>query len=40
MKKESVLRDKSFGFAARIVKLAQFLHDKNEYVLAKLRVKN
>ncbi|MDR1594455.1 MAG: four helix bundle protein [Prevotellaceae bacterium] len=35
MKKESVLRDKSFGFAARIVKLAQFLHNKNEYVLAK-----
>jgi four helix bundle protein len=35
MKKKSVLRDKSFKFAVRIVKLAQFLNNKNEYVLAK-----
>jgi four helix bundle protein len=35
MKKESVLRDKSFEFAVRIVKLSQFLNNKNEYVLAK-----
>ncbi|MDR1129585.1 MAG: four helix bundle protein [Prevotellaceae bacterium] len=35
MKKRSVLRDKSLAFALRIVKLSQFLHDKNEYVLSK-----
>jgi four helix bundle protein len=35
MKKKSVLRDKSFEFTVRIVKLSQFLNNKNEYVLAK-----
>jgi len=34
--KESVLRDKSYSFAIRIVKLSQFLNiEKKEYVLSK-----
>jgi four helix bundle protein len=34
--KESVLRDKSYAFAIRIVKLSQFLqNEKHEFVLSK-----
>jgi four helix bundle protein len=32
---KSVLRDKSYAFAVRIVKLAQYLMKKNEFVLSK-----
>ncbi len=33
---ESILRDKSFAFAPRIVKLSEYLHDeKREFVLSK-----
>ena len=36
MKKDNVLRDKSFAFALRIVKCYQYLqNDKKEYVLSK-----
>jgi four helix bundle protein len=36
MKKENILRDKSFSFAIRIVKCYQYLQtDKKEYVLSK-----
>ena len=36
MKKESVIKNKSFRFAIRIVKLYQYLtNDKKEYVLSK-----
>jgi len=35
-KKESVLRDKSYEFSVRIVRLAQFLHkEKKEFILCK-----
>jgi four helix bundle protein len=40
MNKKSVLRDKSFEFAVRIVKLSQFLQGKNEYVLSKQVLKS
>ena len=34
--KENVLKDKSFNFAIRVVKLSQFLiKDKKEFVLSK-----
>lgn len=33
--KENVIKNKSFDFALRIVKLYQFLCDKNEFVLSK-----
>lgn len=33
--KENVLKDKSYRFALRIVKLCHFLNDKREYVLSK-----
>ena len=33
--KPSVLREKSFAFAVRVVKLSQFLQEKKEYVLSK-----
>ncbi|MDR0873698.1 MAG: four helix bundle protein [Prevotellaceae bacterium] len=36
MKKESVLREKSYKFAIRVVKLSQYLQqEKKEYVLSK-----
>lgn len=35
MKKPSVIRDKSFAFALRIVKLNRFLVEKKEFVLSK-----
>ncbi|MDR1631507.1 MAG: four helix bundle protein [Dysgonamonadaceae bacterium] len=36
MKEESILKDKSYKFAVRIVRLAQFLQQKkNEFVLSK-----
>jgi four helix bundle protein len=36
MKKESLLKSKSYSFAIRIVKLCKFLQDKNkEYILSK-----
>ncbi|MDR3184922.1 MAG: four helix bundle protein [Prevotellaceae bacterium] len=36
MKKESVLREKSYRFAVRVVRLSQFLkNDKKEYILYK-----
>ncbi|MDR1562926.1 MAG: four helix bundle protein [Dysgonamonadaceae bacterium] len=36
MKKESILRDKSYKFAIRIVRLAQFLQtDTREYLISK-----
>ena len=36
MKKESILRDKSYHFAVRIIRLAKFLQqDKKEYILSK-----
>ena len=34
-KKPNIIRDKSFSFALRIVKMYQFLVDKKEYVLSK-----
>ncbi len=34
-KKPNIIRDKSFAFALRIVKMYQFLIDKKEYVLSK-----
>jgi four helix bundle protein len=40
MKEKSVLKDKSLGFAVRIVKLSQFLREKNEYVLSKQVLKS
>jgi four helix bundle protein len=40
MNKKSVLKDKSFEFAVRIVKLSQFLQGKNEYVLSKQVLKS
>ncbi len=33
--KQSVLRDKSYAFAVRVVKLSRYLNEKNEYVLSK-----
>ena len=33
--KNNVLKDKSFNFAIRIVKLYQYLQDKKEYILSK-----
>ena len=34
--KENIIKDKSFGFAVRIVKLYQYLcEEKKEYVLSK-----
>ncbi len=33
--KDGVIRDKTFRFAVRIVKLAKFLQDKKEFVLSK-----
>ena len=33
--KKNVIREKSFGFALRIVNLSQFLCDKKEYVMSK-----
>jgi four helix bundle protein len=35
MKKTSILRDKSFAFAVRIVKLSKFIQEKKEFVLDK-----
>lgn len=36
MKKDSLLRSKSYSFAVRVVKLCKFLHDeKKEYILSK-----
>lgn len=35
MKKTSILRDKSFVFAVRIVKLSRFMQEKKEFVLDK-----
>ncbi|MDR3180310.1 MAG: four helix bundle protein [Prevotellaceae bacterium] len=36
MKKESILRDKSYLFAIRIIRLSQFLQqEKKEYILSK-----
>jgi four helix bundle protein len=36
MKKESILRDKSYRFAMRIVRLSQFLQkEKQEYIMSK-----
>jgi four helix bundle protein len=36
MKKQSVLREKSYTFAVRMVHLAQYLqHDKREFILSK-----
>jgi four helix bundle protein len=40
MKKSSILRDKSFSFAARIVKLAQFVQENKEYVLGRQILKS
>jgi four helix bundle protein len=40
MKKSSILRDKSFSFAVRIVKLTQFLQEKQEYVLGRQILKS
>ena len=34
-KKPNVIKDKSFAFALRIVKMYQFLVDKKEYVMSK-----
>lgn len=34
-KKPNVIRDKSFAFALRVVKMYKFLIDKKEYVLSK-----
>jgi four helix bundle protein len=34
-KKPNIIRDKSFAFALRIVKMYKFLVDKKEYVLSK-----
>lgn len=34
MKEENVVRDKSVVFAVRIVRLAKYLQDKHQYVLA------
>jgi four helix bundle protein len=34
-KKPNIIKDKSFAFALRIVKMYQFLIDKKEYVLSK-----
>jgi four helix bundle protein len=40
-KKESILRDKSYAFAIRIVRLSQFLqHDKKEFILSKQIVRS
>jgi four helix bundle protein len=39
--RNSILRDKSYAFAIRIVKLSQFLqNEKNEYVLSKQILKS
>lgn len=35
MVKENIIKNKSFDFALRIVKLFKFLQDKKEYVLSK-----
>ena len=41
MKKKNVLKDKSFKFAVRIVKLSQFLvSEKKEYILSKQIIKS
>ena len=41
MKKSSVLRDKSYAFAVRIVRLAQFLQrERKEFVLSKQILKS
>jgi four helix bundle protein len=34
-KKESILKEKSYKFAIRIVKLSQYLRQKEEYILVK-----
>ena len=34
MKKDSILRDKSYSFAIRIVRLSQFLQNKKEFILS------
>lgn len=33
--KESILRDKSYNFALRVIKLYQFIVEKKEFVLSK-----
>jgi len=41
MKKESILREKSYKFAVRIVKLVQYLRqEKQEYILSKQVLKS
>jgi len=35
MKEENVIKEKSYNFALRIIKLFKYLSDKNEYIISK-----
>jgi four helix bundle protein len=35
MEKENAVREKSFAFAVRVIKLFKYLHEKKEFVISK-----